>query len=270
VTASTPADSDRRVSVLLERAEALAAEHRLADAKAAFLTAIRCDSGHTARNEYGRFLTRTESYDEAVEQFSILLTQAKATGDEQLRSTATNNLAAVYRELGCPDIAARLQQQAIAAEMATGEDTYPTSCVLANRANDAILAGDFHLARCLLRRSLALEVEAKSLAGQAADWGSLGVIAGLEGNTGEAIGCLRRAYQLHQRLSDAHGAGCDLMNLAETFRTIGRWRAASRCYLRAMRRFEQAGSPQSIQRAQAQRDETERLAAVLRRDVSLN
>ena len=142
MTVSTPGDSDRRASALLERAESLAAENRLADAKVAFLAAIRCDSGHTARNQFGRFLTRAECHNEAIEQFSILLTQAKTTGDEHLRSIATNNLAAVYRELGCPDIAARLQQQAIAAEMATGDDTHPTSCVLANRANDAILAGE--------------------------------------------------------------------------------------------------------------------------------
>jgi len=270
VTASTPADPDRQVSTLLERAETFAAENRLADAKAAFIAAIRFDSGHTARNEFGRFLVRIERYDEAVEQFSVLMTRAKTVGDEYLRSLAANNLAVVHRELGRHDIAARLGQQAIAAETAASPNADPTPCLLANRANDAIAAGDFRLARCLVQRSLALEVKTGSLAGQAADWGSLGVIAGLEGNTREAVGCLWRAYQLHRRLCDARGAGCDLMNLAEVFRTVGRWRAASRCYCRAVRRFEQAHARESIRRAQFQLDETERIAAVLRRDVSLN
>ena len=272
MSASIPADSDQRVSALLDRAENLAAADRLAEARAAFATAVRSDPGYTARSEFGRFLVRIECYDEAIEQFSILLTRAKTIGDELLRSMAANNLAAVYRELGRHDTAARLQQQAIAAEIAADADadTAPTPCVLANRANDAIMAGDFSFARQLLRRSLALEIEAGSLAGQAADWGSLGVIARLEGNAVEAIGCLRRAHQLHRRVRDARGTGCDLMNLAEVFRAIGRWRAAGRCYGRAVRQFRQAHALTSARRAQFQLAETERIAAVLRRDVSLN
>ena len=270
MSTSIPADSDQRVSALLQRAENLAVANRLTEARAVFTTAIRSDSGYAARSEFGRFLVRIECYDEAIEQFSILLTQAKTIGDELLRSMVANNLAAVYRELGRHDTAARLQQQAIAAETAAGADTAPTPCVLANRANDAIMAGDFSLARQLLRRSLALEIEAGSLAGQAADWGSLGVVARLEGSTGEAIGCLRRAHQLHRRVRDARGTGCDLMNLAEVFRAIGRWRAAGRCYGRAVRQFRQAYALASARRAQFQLAETERIAAVLRRDVSLN
>lgn len=261
---------DPRIAALLAKAESLARSGLLADARTTFWEALTGDTGFTARNEFGCFLVRIEAYDEAIEQFSVLLAEARRIGDLQLLSTAYHNLAVVHRELGDHHVAAQLQQQSISAETLTGGHIAGTPCLLSNRANDAILAGNFRLANRLLLRSLALEVERGSLAGQAADWASLGIVSGLRGDVDEAVGCLWRAYRLHSRLTDMRGAGCDLMNLGQMFGQVGRWRAASRFLRRAVNRFELAQAPHSAQEARLRLEEFQRIADVSRRDPSRN
>lgn len=257
----------------LDRAGVLAESGRHDEARVAFSAAVCCPPWPVAHNEFGCYLLQTECFDEAVEQFAILLTWAKEQGDANWRAVASNNLAAVYRTMGRIDLAASLQQQSI---LAACEDDYQScgdshlACDLGNRANDAILAGKYDLAEKLLRRSLLVETAIESLEGQAADWGNLGLVAALQGNVTEGIRNLWRAYRLHLRAADDRGVGCDLLNLAELFGRLGRWRTAVRCLRRAVVQFERVDAATSAQRAQRLLEEAIRIADVLEHDPLLN
>ena len=262
-----------QVSSLLRRAEFHAAHDRHAQAKVAFRAGIEFDTGPTARNAFGCYLTLMECYGEAIEQFSILLAQAKKLGDEDLRSVASNNMASVYRAMGCVELAARFQQQSIQAESrvdpdSTGDDR--VACDFSNRALDAMLAGEFDLAENLLRRSLSLELTAGTQEGQAADWGNLGVLAGLQGDTTTGINYLWRAYRLHALLNDDRGAGCDLMNLAELYGNLGHRQVAVHYLKKAVRRLERAQAARTVARARRLLEEATRTRDVLERDLRLN
>lgn len=262
-----------QVFALLRQAEQLAAARRPAQAGAAFLLAIARDPGFTARNAYGCFLAQIGRHQEALEEFSHLLATAHLRGDATLRAVASHNMAAVYRETGHMHDAALWQQRSLTAEAADPPDpdrSVATACDLTGRGNDALLRGDYELAETLFYRSLWLEIEAGCLEGQAADWGSLGLAAGFKGDVGWAVSCLRQAFRLHREVNDPHGAGCDLLNLAQIFREIGRWTTALLCLRQAVRWFESAQAEAWMQRAARDLEEVRRVLAVKRRNPLLN
>ena len=169
----------------------------MAQARVAFAAAVDADPTGLAANEFGCLLVRIDCRAEALEQFHLVLKHAQRLGDSDLRAMAWNNLAVVSRDMGRFEIAASLQQRSLSAEdCADGPWNLPAkSCDLSNLANDAIHAGRLDLAEVLLRKSLCLEFEAGSLEGQASDWGSLGVVAGLKGDLDEGRTLLLRAYR---------------------------------------------------------------------------
>ncbi len=262
------------VSFLLEFARLQIEQRQPEKVRAAYAAAIDLDSGWTARNEFGCYLWRLECFEEAIEQFATLLEFSYANADIGLRATAANNLAAVYRTMGRYGQAAVLQQQSIAAESrASHGDSIPSdrvACDLTNRANDAIVAGDFSLAERLLRQSLSLEIVANSLEGQAADWGNLGLVAGLSGNTSAGIQGIWKAYRLHLQLGDDGGAGHDLMHLADLFQNVGRRQTAIACLRRAVRRFDRALAFESANEARLRLLEALQVESVLNRDPRWN
>jgi len=173
---------------------------------------------------------------------------------------ASHNLAAVYREQGRNEVAASWQQQSILAEITHGHGPgaageLQTACDLTGLANDALCTGEYPLAEELLLRSLQLEKAAGSLSEQAADWGSLGVVALLNGEIDVAVSRLWQAYRLHGRLDDVRGAGCDLLNLAELALCCGRQRLAGRFLQRTQARLLQAVASQSAQQAHRRLEE---------------
>jgi tetratricopeptide (TPR) repeat protein len=269
---AVPTDAESSISVL-EEAKRLANHGRHPEARATFNRAIAASECPVARNEFGCYLSQVECFDEAIEQFAELMNWAKRCGNEHWRSVACNNLAGVYRTIGRSDLAARAQQLSI---VAASHDNYETggdehlACDLANRATDAILARKYRLAEQLLRRSLLVETALGSLAGQAADWGNLGLLAALRGDLALGRRNLWRAYQMHIRAADHHGAGCDLMNLSDILRQQGQWYAAIRLLRRSIEQFEVISAHESATAAQQRLDEAIRVIEVEQRNPLLN
>jgi tetratricopeptide (TPR) repeat protein len=271
VSEFTEAAFSPAVPALLAAAERFALDERLPEARAAYLAAVAGDSSGAARHAFGCFLARIEFYDEAAEQLSAAIATATRSGNDRLLAAACNNLAAVERQRGRNEPAARWQQRSIAARHRAGSHSADdAACDLANIANDAILSGRFDLADRLLRGSLSIEAARGSLEGQAADWGSMGVVAALRGEFGRATVCLGRALRLHCRLDDARGAARDLMNLAWLCGLRGRWRSAVRCLDAAVRRLEGVHAPELTARARRLLAEARAIDAVARRDPLRN
>ena len=245
------------VSFLLDTAELLAQEGRHQEARATFIAAVDIDESPQSRNSFGCYLLRTESFDEATLQFQAILKRAQSHDDPCLRALAYNNLAAARRGAGDVDQASSFQQQSLASECNCSArlDSASQSCDWSNHANDAILAGQFELAEDLLRRALSLDQAEDRPADEAADWGSLGVVALLQDNWAEAIESLWRAYELHLKLNDNYGLGQDMMNLAEALKKQTEHGLAIKCLTHAVERFKIAGASDSLKTARTRLDE---------------
>jgi tetratricopeptide (TPR) repeat protein len=106
---------------------------------------------------------------------------------------------------------------------------------------------------------------------QAADWGNLGILQGLQGNHLRAIVYLHKAYQLHQQTQNHSALGQDLVHLAEVFQLTGRLKRAARCLQRAINCFSQCNSQGNAeQEACVRLHELQRLLAVQQHDPLLN
>lgn len=257
-----------RVAALIQDAETLAARGCFRRARAAFQTALDSQQdGHaaaTARLAFACFLMRRGDHAAAMTHLQHVLSMAVQGDDAVLRSAACNNMAVACREMGEPEMAARWQQCATAwlHAQALPVDAEETARDLANRANDAIAASDLDLAEQLLWRSLLLEQSRESVEGQASDWGSLGLVAGLRGELRTAVRRLGRACRLHAQLGDTRGTGCDLMNLATFLQEAGRWRTAGRLLHQARQHFKQAGAADLVERADLRLREARRFVRV--------
>jgi tetratricopeptide (TPR) repeat protein len=261
------------VSALLARAAWLTRAGHYRDAEAVYRAAVASEAdGVDAQSEYAEFLFRTERFPEAETAFRSLLDAALRTSDTRLRAAATHNLAAVRRATGDARGAAELQQRSVSAELQGTETTVGevSASTLSSLAIDALLAGRFNVARKLLRRALTLEAADGSLEGQAADWGSLGLVAIFQERYSGAVACLVRAYVRHRKAGDAHGMGCDLSNLAEVARRIGRTHASLRFLRRALAKFESVPAPLQAKKTRLLIEQLSRVAEVQSRDPRLN
>lgn len=241
--------SDFYVKSLMEEAENHVVTGNHACARAAFCRAVKSDRSGRALNAYGCFLWRTGQLADALACFERLLTLASAGPDS--RSVAWNNLAAVHRELGEHAAAAACQQQSMATDASGHADAEPHNfgCDLSNRANDAILSGDYRYAEQLLWLSLEWDVAHGSRADQACDWGNLGILAALVGNTPRAVTRLSKALRLHQAVGDERGVGCDLLHLGEVFEVLGRRQLAIRFLERAIQHLTRAAATDVAEKA---------------------
>lgn len=222
------------IEALVEQAECHVAQGNYACARAAFSQAVNADRSGRALNAYGCFLWRTGQLSDSLACFEELLSLAAV--DPVLRSVAWNNMAAIHRECGEIAIAAAFQQRSWAARRNSeaADEPHNFSCDLSNRANDAILSGDYKYAERLLWLSLEWDVAHGSQADAACDWGNLGILAALVGNAHRAVKRFSKALRLHQAIGDERGVGCDLLHLGEVFETLGRRRLAVRTMERAI------------------------------------
>ena len=257
----------------LLQAESFYEEGCFTDACEMYQAAVAEDVTSSARIEFGSFLLRIDCPNAAVEQLLKVLEESRRTSNHRLRSVVCNNLAVVFREKGYFELATSYQQQSLsAANVAIGIRNIgiTSTADLSNLANDAIREGNLALAEELLQRSLALEADACSLKGQAADLGSLGVVALLNNEYDKALDYLWRAHRLHRRVKDHKGVGSDLLNLAEAYRLLGCCLEANRCLRLAITRFEQAQATQLLKKAIILQDNLERIDEVYIRDPLLN
>lgn len=262
-----------KARLLLRKAALLQAAQKWEAAHAAYQAAIDIDPGYAAHVEFGRFLAKTDRQEEATEQFMQVFIAAQRSGNIQLKAVACNNLAAVLRETGYAALAARMQQLSLESETEIGSGTLTPrqySCDLTNLANDAIVLGRFELAEQLVRRSLRQEVTWGTLQGQAADWGTLGVLALSQDKPADALGRFWMAFQLHRSVGDQRGQGCDLLNLAEVCHAMSRHQAAIRMLRRARALFQSAHAVKMACHAENRLSDAARIAEVLTRNSELN
>jgi tetratricopeptide (TPR) repeat protein len=204
-------------------------------------------------NDIGVALWSCGDLEGAQVQFEQLLDLARCQECEALQATAWNNLAVVFREQGESARAAVCQQQAWQAGFGdnSADSQNALSQNLTNRANDAILAGDYTLAERLLNVALEVDVRAGNCADEAADWGSLGIVALLTGQFDQARHCFSMASQIHKRLGDDRCLGCDLGHLGQLSLAEQDWPAARSFIEQSVRCFERAGCKDHARLARA-------------------
>lgn len=273
-----PCDS---LSALIQHAQELNHQGKPSEARALFFSSV-FQGPHWQRHlGLGEYLLANGQTSEAIEPFSQVLDHAHQTDAAPLRSIACHNLAVAYRELGYFQLAAQFQQYSIAwgdlrsANHQTLENEVHqlsdhAACDLTGRANDAILQQDYPLAEQLLNISLAREILHGDANAQAADWGNLGILQGLQGNHYRAITYLRKAYVLHRQMDNQPAMGQDLLHLAEVFLLTGRLKCAIRCLQRAIHCYSQSGLTHAEQKACARFAELQRLLRVQQYDPLLN
>lgn len=269
------------LNALIQHAQALTLQGRSSEARALFFS--RTFQGPHWQRQLGlaEFLLVTGQPAEAIEPLSLVLEHAQQSNDDQLRSMACHNLAAAYRQLGYFQLAAQFQQYSIASgdlrsanhqalENEVDQLSDHAACDLTGRANDAILQQDYPLAEQLLNISLSREILYGDADAQAADWGNLGILQGLQGQHLRAISCLRKAYVLHQQTENLPAMGQDLLHLAEVFQLIGRLNRATRCLQNAVRCFSQSQQATAAQTASTRLHELQRVLKVQQHDPLLN
>jgi tetratricopeptide (TPR) repeat protein len=259
---------------LLQTARELWTAGKIEAADCVYQAAVLCDGERSkhrlqAQLAFAEFLFKTEQFAESIEAYIGLLGLAQDQNDNPLKSVCSNNLAGCYRAIGEPEKAIALQGHSFKSALVEGSFDQQ-SVDLCGQAVDAIQTGQFDHAEDLLLRSLAMDQRENNRAGQAADCGNLGVLAGLRGDTAVGIRFLGRAYRLHREIEDASGCGTDLVNLAELFETLSRNRLAEKCLTRAMSCFQQAGANESFKRTLFRLREVRGLRSVLEHDPLLN
>lgn len=273
-----PCDS---LSAVLQQAQKLTRQGKPHEARALFFSP-EFQAPHWHRQlGLGEFLLASGQSAEAIEPFSLVLEQAHQSNSDRLRSVACHNLAIAYRQLGYSQLAAQFQQYSIAwgdlrsANHLTLEEEVDqlsddAACDLTGRANDAILQQDYQLAEQLLNISLAREILHGDADAQAADWGNLGILQGLQGKHLRAITCLRKAYLLHRQTDNRPAMGQDLLHLAEIFQLTGRLQRAIRCLENAVDCFSRSQQSTALQTASNRLRELQRLHKVQQHDPLLN
>ncbi len=259
---------------LLNEADAAIDAGRLVQARSLFVRAVELDRGVGSRNAYACFLLETGSHREAVDLLEVALSRAQRDGDLRTVAIAASNLACAYRGIGAPAMAMAWQQQALKAAHSTGEPAPAEAdfaADLQNRANDALIQGDYELARTLFCLAGSTFQANGDECTRADNWGGLGVLAGLCGDLSEAVRCLREAYRKHRDLPgcEMQSVG-DLLNLAEIRRLEGSWRTAERLLKLAMRRLGKQGDAGIVQQVRTRLAEARQAGSVLGHDPQRN
>ena len=251
---------DESASELVFAAELSAKRHEWATTDELFRQAIALDSSAASRIAYGVCLSNQERFFEAISVFTPILDGA----DQFAIGIVCHNLAAIYREVGDLDLAKRLQWRATLLQEDSGPDD------LLGMANDA-LAGECH------RAAESLVMTAIDMHGSFDDQhtdgdliATTGLVTAALNSAEQGIFTLFAAYRQHQAASDFRGMGADQFNLSILFGELKRFRAERACLKRAIRYFELAPAPYSLNRARLLLDRLDRMRIVRTFDGSRN
>ena len=261
-------ETRRDLGHLLAQANRLAGDGRHAEARLVYLQALEQDECCRARNAFGIFLTRIESFDDAIYHFSRVLEWAQQKNDRELCSVAAHNLAAVYREMGQWSRAAHCQQRAMSAGLEAGSVFDATCCL--GTAWDAIRAGELVYARQVLLASWSDFRRQRCIGGQGDAQCGLGIVASREGDYRAAVIYFWKAHRLHRACGRRLDMARDLMNLGQLSLKIGRYRRAHACLKSARNIFSQLGAQRSARRAGVSLTEAWRCRLVMHADPLLN
>ncbi|MBA4029376.1 MAG: hypothetical protein C0478_00405 [Planctomyces sp.] len=154
------------------------------------------------------------------------------------QSRAASLLAGVYRQVGDFTSARRFQELAILSSESS--DAFD----LSNLSLDALVSGRVPLADQLAQAALSLQAEdGNSLAANTpdeagADWGTLALVAMMNGDADETFSRLRLAWRNHRAAGDQLGMGLDQLHVATLCQVHGEHHRARRRLKKAIRHFE--------------------------------
>jgi len=222
-------------NLLLELAESAVVNGHWNDANDLFEDACSARPSPEIRISYGIFLAEQERFHDAICQFCCVLDG----GDLRAKAIAMHNLACIYRELDEPKLARRFQQLAISFAGDCGFEE------LLGIANDAYLTGNEDLATSLMGM-----IEAMPASAEEPDLDHLATRAVID--TEDARRSLLQLFTVYRQRPrhDVRRRGIDLMNLANLFATLGRFRAQKRCLNLALAQFNACTGGYSLRKIQ--------------------
>jgi len=240
-------------------------------AEAACRAAAPVDQSPRSRLKLAELLLESSRYSEAIAVYDELLTHPDLACQPRIRAVVFHNLAVALRETGQFARANACQGHAQRAEL---EDTGSlTSESLTALASEFWRRGQVNLAEELLLRAVSADESGCSRNGMvenAEDLALRGVVKLTRGRLKEAIRLLGRACAEHRRCGDHRQSGIDLLNLAEAFRRLSRWRLSARCLRRAVRHFSAGGAEELCHVAEQRLHEAERTLALIQHDPLRN
>jgi tetratricopeptide (TPR) repeat protein len=245
----------------LRRVEVLEQTGQWEDVDACYARLLDADESPLCRIAFGSSLATRERFNEAICQFTEALDVASASGDREALSAIFHNLAAVYRELGDPDLARRFQQRSVQ-QM---DDCGPAE--LLGLANDAWLSDRKELAAFLSTACIDFDdPEQVDLEAQA----TASVIAGLTSDPREAIRPLIEVFRQHKRMNNLRLMGIDLLNLSALVGELERFRTEIQLVQQAINCFERAPAPVSANKARQHLSMLQRMQSLRNFDPQWN
>ncbi|HEY0982830.1 hypothetical protein [Schlesneria sp.] len=235
-----PADHrPSRAEQLLEAAENCAGGCHWQQANALFHQAISCDDTPASRIAYGAYLYRRGHFNHAISTLIPVLdgTDLKAIG------IVCHNLAAIYREVGEVDLARRFQWRSTLLRNESDADE------LLAMANDAIAVGRLEAAKPLVAAAIELNSDEAADCSDGDLIATQGLLQGIMDSPRSGVVTLFWAYQLHRSHRDLKRMGTDLLNMANLFGELKRFRAEKSCLLRAIRCFANVSAHDLLHRA---------------------
>lgn len=256
----TESNASASVENLFFQAELFAGLRDWRSAEETYRKALALDASPATRIAYGVFLAEQEKYFEAISIFTPVLDGTNRTAI----AIVCHNLAAIYREVGDPDLARRFQWRATLMQDSADEND------LLGMANDALAAGHHEVAESLVMTACEIKDGAIENCTDGDLIATTGLAYAAEGSTKEALTTLFTAYRRHQAAKDYRGMGTDLMNMSDLFGELGRHRTERTCLLRAIRCFENAPAPISLRNAHVQLKHFDRMESIRTFDLRRN
>lgn len=240
-------------------------------AEAVCRAAAPVDQSPRSRLKLAELLLDACRYSEAVAVYDELLTHPDLVSEPRIQAVVFHNLAVALRQTGQFARANACQGHAQRAELEATGCLAPES--LAAAASEFQRQGQMDLAEQLLLRAVAAERSDRGRNGvmeDAEDLALRGAAELMRGRLKEAIRLLGRACAEHRRSGDHRQAGVDLLNLAEAFRRLARWRPSARCLRRAVRQLRDGGAGELCRIAQQRLEEAERMLGLIQHDPLWN
>lgn len=259
MTKPDPDTVSQRATHWVNRAELLAAQRQWQPAEELFRQAIELDPSPAHRISFAVCLAQQERYFEAISIFTPILDER----DRAAVGVVCHNLASIYREVGDADLARRFQWRATLLHDDLG------SAELLGMANDSLLGDRLDVAESLMVAACEMDdVSDELVDGDLV--GSIGLLKAELESTEEGLKTLFVAYRRHQAAGDLRAMGIDQMNMAALFGMVDRPRAERSCLERAIRHFQQAPAPHSLQKARQQLARLDRIQQVREFDARRN
>lgn len=217
-----------------------------------FRQALSIDLSPTSRIAYGVCLAQQERYFEAIGVFTPILDGV----DRCAIAIVCHNLASIYRDLDDLDLARRFQWRA----MLLNDESEPDD--LLGLANDAIASDRYEAAESLVMSAISMQNEFEPDHPDGDFLATAGLIQAAVNSPEAGLFAMFSAFRQHRKDSEFRAMGNDQLNMSVLFGELKRYRAERTCLKRAIRYFEYAPAPYSLNRARQMLERLERMQIV--------